>query len=73
MKAYIRGIYLPRHVLLTNAWFRPYWWRAEGNYNCTVKQREMVLNRSIAFNPFSFINRNGTDDVVTTDGLVRVY
>ena len=32
-----------------------------------------MLKGSIALLPSSFINRNGTDDVVTTDGLVRAF
>ena len=72
-QAYDKGVHLPRHVLLTNAWYRPDWWRVENNYTCTVEQREMVLNRSIAVLQFNFINRNGTDNVTTTDDLVRTF
>ena len=72
LQAFKKQIFLPRHVLLTNAWYKPTWWRFKSNHNCTVEQMEMTLNGSIAFLQFNLINRFGTDDVITTDGLVRI-
>ena len=38
----------PRYVFITYAWYSNYWWVPREDVNCTVKDMEEVLNRSLA-------------------------
>ncbi len=67
----MRGVYLPQHVLLTPAWYEDGWWRVNDT-NCDPDVMETVLARSIAFLHFNFLDRNGTNNVTSSDGLVSV-
>ena len=51
IQAYDNRIMHPTHVVITYRWYRNHWWRDESvNVSCTVEQRELVLNNSLAIN-----------------------
>ena len=60
----------PRHLLLTYGWYVQEWWLVEDqNLPCTVQERENVLNRSLTFLQFDFIEDQ--PNMNTDTGIVR--
>ena len=69
-QAYQRGLRYPRHLFLTYGWYVQEWWRVEDqNLSCTAQERESVLNRTLAFLQFDFIEDL---DMSTSIGIVRL-
>ncbi len=69
MQAYSLGVFLPRYVLMTPAWYPANWWRVNDT-ECEPEVMETVLSRSLAFLHFDFLERNGNNSVISEDGLV---
>ena len=63
-QAYHRDLRYPRHLFLTYGWYVQNWWLVEDrNFSCTAEERESVLNRSLSFLQFDFLqDRNLTTD-----------
>jgi len=58
--------------VITYQWYAPKWWRRDPTHgNCTIEQRESVLNNSLAVN---FIVSDLLQEIQeTTMGLVNYY
>ena len=74
-QAYHLGLHYPSHLLLTYAWYAPNWWKDEDqSFSCTVQQRESVLNRSLTFLQYDFLqDRNLTTDTGIVSSRIFVW
>ena len=71
-QAYQRGLRYPRHLFLTYGWYDHNWWLVEDqNLSCTAQERENVLNRTLAFLQFDFIEDLDMSTETST-GIVRL-
>ena len=71
IQAYFRGIYRPRYLLLTVAWYSRFWWRVEGEgLPCTANQRERVLLSTLGFTGTVFLDPADVN-ITTSMGIVR--
>ena len=71
LQAYKKGIFFPKFLLLTLAWYEESWWKVDTeNLSCTVDQREKVLESSLAFIHIEYLNEAEHANRNTTTGIV---
>ncbi len=74
LKAYRLNIIQPKYLLLSG-WYRHEWWKVEEDgLNCTVADREVVLQDTLAFlNYHSLTESESRNDIVSDTGIVRIF
>jgi len=75
LQAFHNDIIYPKYLLLTLGWYREDWWTFEYNeqLNCSEADREAVLENSLAFLNFDFLDEKNDVNLTTDTGIVSSY
>ncbi len=73
IQAYRRNLTLPRYLFMTIGWYTRFWWREIPDEDCTVEQRESVLQSTIAVSDEVFLDPVEDVNITTSLGMVGNY